>query len=138
MAKQCQVTVDTLRYYEREKLLDPVERTSGGQRRYDAGDVAWVRILRCLRATALPIREIRRFAELVKQGDGGIADRSTLLRNHRTQVVKQITELQEALELIDHKIETYSIHLDAVPIVEVAEVSQPRTLNGQGANSNRA
>ncbi len=137
MAEQCQVTVDTLRYYGRENLLDPVERTSGGQRRYQAGDVAWVRILRCLRATALPIRELRRFAELVKQGDDGIAERSALLQNHRTQVVKQIGELQEALELIDHKIETYAVHLDAIPAVEGTEISHSRTLNGQGATSNQ-
>ncbi len=60
MAAACGATIDTLRYYEREGLLDPIARTGGGQRRYRATDVAWVEILRCLRVTALPIREMRR------------------------------------------------------------------------------
>lgn len=53
MADACEVSIDTLRYYEKEGLLEPVERTSGGQRRYNADDVAWVHVLRCLPVTAI-------------------------------------------------------------------------------------
>ena len=108
MAGACGVSIDTLRYYEREGLLDPISRTGGGQRRYNAHDVAWVEILRCLRVTALPIREMRRFAELVRAGDDGIPERLALLQRHRTSVLAQIVELQRALSVVDHKIEIYS------------------------------
>jgi DNA-binding transcriptional MerR regulator len=108
MAAQCGVTVDTLRYYEREGLLDVIDRTDGGQRRYSSNDVAWVSILRCLRVTAMPIRDMRRFAELVRAGDSAIPGRLELLANHRATVVRQLEELGVALEMIDHKIEAYS------------------------------
>lgn len=75
MAEACGVSVDTLRYYEREGLLDQVDRTDAGQRRYSADDVAWVRVLRCLRVTAMPIREMKVFGDLVRRGDDAIEQR---------------------------------------------------------------
>ncbi|MEO1063445.1 MAG: MerR family transcriptional regulator [Actinomycetota bacterium] len=107
MAEACDVTVDTLRYYEREGLLDTIERSPGGQRRYTAHDVAWVQLLRCLRVTALPIRDMRRFAELMRLGDVAIPERVELLQEHRRSVVQQMDELRAALTRIDEKLTTY-------------------------------
>jgi DNA-binding transcriptional MerR regulator len=119
MAAHCGVTVDTLRYYEREGLLDLIDRTDGGQRRYSTDDVAWVSILRCLRVTAMPIRDMRRFAELVRAGDSAIPGRLELLATHRATVIRQLDELNVALEMIDHKIDAYSrfTATDAAPSV---------------------
>lgn len=134
MADRCGISIDTLRYYEREGLLDDIERTPGGQRRYSDGDVAWVMILRCLRTTALPIREMKRFAELVRQGDVAIPERAELLRTHRADVVVQITALQEALDTIDHKIATYSAILAHTPPVDELSDANP-TLGGKGVRA---
>lgn len=134
MASRCEISIDTLRYYEREGLLESIERTSGGQRRYTEDDVAWVQILRCLRTTALPIREMKRFAELVRQGDSAIAERSHLLIEHRADVVAQISALHEALDTIDHKIAAYSAILDGTPDVDhIGDTSL--TLGGKGVRS---
>jgi DNA-binding transcriptional MerR regulator len=108
MAEACEVTIDTLRYYEREGLLDQILRTDGGQRRFSLDDVAWVRVLRCLRTTAMPIREMRRFADLVRVGDSAILERVELLAAHRVVVLDQMEELHRALEMIDHKLAAYS------------------------------
>ena len=134
MAERCGISIDTLRYYEREGLLDTIERTAGGQRRYSSSDVAWVMILRCLRTTALPIREMKRFAELVRQGDEAIPERAQLLREHRAEVVDQIAALQEALDTIDHKIATYAAILESTPVVDTLSDTTP-TLGGKGARA---
>ena len=64
------VSVHTLRYYERAGLVvSPVDRTSGGRRRYRELDLKWIIICTKLRATGMPIRGIRRYAELVAAGD---------------------------------------------------------------------
>ena len=65
VAEQTGFSLDTLRYYERIGLLDGIERNSGGQRVFTEGDVAWLRILRCLRDTGMPIQRMVRYAELV-------------------------------------------------------------------------
>lgn len=135
MADATGVSVDTLHYYEREGLLDPITRTSGGQRRYSSEDVAWVEVLRCLRVTAMPVREMRRFAELVRAGDSGVPERLALLREHRANVVRQLAELTDALTMIDHKIDWYSQSLASTPPVDTNGVTTTPTLRGRGARA---
>lgn len=135
MADACGVPLDTLRYYEKEGLLRGVARTSGGQRRYRPEDVAWVQVLRCLRVTALPIREMRRFAELVAAGDAGIPERVALLGRHREDVVRRIGELQDALAVIDHKLAAYGAPTTATPTVDTGGVTTTPTLDGRGARA---
>ena len=77
---------DTLRYYEKAGLIDAVDRSSGGQRRYASADLAWLEFLLRLRATGMSIADMQRFAELRRGGDRTIADRLTLLWEHRIGV----------------------------------------------------
>ncbi|WP_329008950.1 hypothetical protein OG271_23590 [Micromonospora rifamycinica] len=61
----------------------------------------------------MPIRTIRRHARLVAAGHGNEEERLALMEAHRTDVLARIAELQENLELIDHKIGVYRGRLDA-------------------------
>jgi DNA-binding transcriptional MerR regulator len=107
-ARRTGVSVHTLRYYERAGLVvSPVDRTSGGRRRYRELDLRWIVICTKLRATGMPIRGIRRYAELVAAGPGNEAERLALLESHRADVLHKLAEIQENLKVIDHKIEVY-------------------------------
>jgi DNA-binding transcriptional MerR regulator len=107
-ARRTGVSVHTLRYYERAGLVvTPVDRTASGQRRYQQLDLDWINVCTRLRATGMPIRTIRRYAELVSDGHGNEKDRLALLESHRTEVLARLAELQENLELLDHKIGVY-------------------------------
>jgi MerR family transcriptional regulator, aldehyde-responsive regulator len=104
MSERTGVRLDTLRYYEREGLLDNVARAESGHRRYSAGDVLWVEVLRCLRETGMTIEELRYYCDLGAQGDHTEPERLKLLTDHRRKVEAQIAERRKALRLIDHKI----------------------------------
>ncbi|GLZ09245.1 MerR family transcriptional regulator [Actinomadura sp. NBRC 104412] len=113
-ARRTGVSAHTLRYYERAGLVvTPVNRTDGGRRRYRRIDLKWITICTRLRATGMPIRGIRRYAELVAAGPGNEDERLDLLVSHRDRVLAQIAELRQNLELINHKIEVYRGHLTA-------------------------
>lgn len=113
-ARRTGVTVHTLRYYERAGLVvTDIGRTSGGRRRYTQLDLDWIKVCTKLRATGMPIRQIRRYAELVGAGHGNEEQRLALMEEHRAAVVAQLAELQENLELIDHKIGVYRGRLEA-------------------------
>ncbi|MFI5698037.1 MerR family transcriptional regulator [Kribbella sp. NPDC051586] len=113
-AERTGVSVHTLRYYERAGLVvTTVDRTAGGRRRYRQIDLDWIRICTKFRATGMPIRTIRRYAELVIAGRGNEKDRLELLEVHRSDVLTQLAELQESLELIDHKIDVYRGRMEA-------------------------
>ena len=80
-AERSGLTSHTLRYYERDGLmLLPVERSSTGHRRYTDRDLSWIELVTRLRATGMPIRDVRRYADLVRAGAGNEQERLELLR----------------------------------------------------------
>jgi DNA-binding transcriptional MerR regulator len=101
------LTLDTLRYYEREGLLTEVERAPSGHRRYRASDVELLDLVRCLRDTDMPISRLRSFAELVREGDHTISERLAILTNHDQALTERIAELCQRQEAIQHKIAYY-------------------------------
>ncbi|UMG93283.1 MerR family transcriptional regulator [Nocardioides sp. TF02-7] len=106
------LTTDTLRYYERDDLLlRPVPRASSGHRRYASTDLRWIELVTCLRATGMPIRDIRRYAALVRAGDGTEPERLRMLHAHRELVLRQLAEVTAHLDAIDHKIGLYEDRL---------------------------
>ncbi len=113
-ARRAGLSVHTLRYYERAGLVvTTVDRTAGGRRRYRQLDLDWINVCTRLRATGMPIRTIRRYAELVSAGRGNEEDRLALLEVHRAEVIAKLQEMQGNLELIDHKIGVYRGRLAA-------------------------
>ncbi|WP_460796587.1 MerR family transcriptional regulator [Nocardioides pacificus] len=59
----------------------------------------------------MPIREVRRYTELVRAGDGNEEERVALLRAHREVVLAELAAVQRHLGAIDTKIGAYEDHL---------------------------
>ncbi|MEV0154991.1 MerR family transcriptional regulator [Micromonospora sp. NPDC050686] len=106
-AAQVGLTTYTLRWYEQEGLVAPVGRDSAGRRRYTEGDVSWLFLLTRLRRTGMPVRDMRRYAELARLGDRTLGARRALFEAHRARVLNRMAELQEDLKMLDHKIDVY-------------------------------
>jgi DNA-binding transcriptional MerR regulator len=106
-ARASGVSAHALRYYERAGLLDAVDRDASGHRRYGDDDLERIRFLTKLRATGMPIRDVRRYAELLRASDDNAAERLALLEAHRDAVRAQLEETARNLELIDWKINLY-------------------------------
>ena len=107
MAERCGMTAHTLRYYERVGLIQPVGRARNGHRRYSQADEHWLHFLHCMRATNMPIREMKRYAELREKGEATSLERRKLLEDHQAGIAAQIAALQEAHALLTHKIANY-------------------------------
>jgi DNA-binding transcriptional MerR regulator len=114
-ARELGVSIDTLRYYEREDLLR-TPRTASGHRRYFAADLEWLAVLTCLRETGMPIRRMREFAGLVgADDDATIGARIDLLEEHRGDVLRRIRELEGNLAHVEGKIAWYRGRMDPPP-----------------------
>jgi DNA-binding transcriptional MerR regulator len=98
---------DTLRYYEKAGLIERVGRTTGNQRRYAAGDLAWLEFLIRLRETGMSIAGMERFARLRSGGDPTVPDRLAMLREHRAGLEDRIRALRRAATALDAKIDHY-------------------------------
>lgn len=99
------LSLDTLRYYEREGLIGPIERV-GGFRRYSEDDVHWIGTVNCLRSAGLGIADLRRFTDLLRN-EAGAADRVAFLRRRRTELTDRLRATQAAIDVLDEKIEFY-------------------------------
>jgi DNA-binding transcriptional MerR regulator len=106
-AEQSGFSIDTLRYYERIGLLDGIERTSSGHRRFRSDDLEWLGVLRCLRDTGMPIAQMRRYAELSRHGHATMAERLHLLTEHDARVRQRIALLQGQHAHLEEKIRWY-------------------------------
>ncbi|GEM32173.1 MerR family transcriptional regulator [Nocardia neocaledoniensis NBRC 108232] len=112
VAARTGLSVHALRLYEREGLLvGPVGRTTGGRRRYTHLDVDWLLICVKLRESGMPLADLKRFAELVRQGPGNEAERLRLLDTHRQRVDAQIKALEDCRSVITWKVGVYADHL---------------------------
>lgn len=110
VAERIGLSVHTLRWYERIGLLDQVARDTAGHRRYTRPDIEWLLLLTRLRATGMPVRDMQRYADLVRAGDSTSEERRELLEAHRDRVEEHIAELSRHLAVIDHKVDVYRMH----------------------------
>ena len=107
-AEQTGLTAHTLRYYERDGLMrTPVRRSASGHRAYDETDLAWITLIARLRATGMPIRDVKAYAALVRAGTGNEAERLALLKTHRERVLDRLDEVRSHLGAIEVKIDLY-------------------------------
>ncbi len=106
-ARAVGLSVDTLRYYEKEGLLlDPAPRDGGGRRRYGPHDVAWLAGLVMLRETGMSIADVRVMADLSRRA-GTEAERLVVLERPRARVLAALERTRRHLAALDAKIASY-------------------------------
>ena len=105
--------IHTLRYYEHESLIIPL-RNASNRRRYSEKDIAWIAFIKRLKATGMPIKEIKKYAALRAEGDATLSDRMEMLVQHRQSLNEQIRQLQEHEAKLDEKIVFYQQEIKKV------------------------
>jgi DNA-binding transcriptional MerR regulator len=105
----------TLRYYEQIGLIAPIDRRSGA-RRYSDADMRWLDFLVRLRATGMSMRDMQRYAELLRKGNtaGSLVERQAMLEAHAAQLEADMRAQRETLQYIRKKIRLYE-EMRAVP-----------------------
>ena len=108
VAQATGLSTSTLRYYEQEGLMrSEIDRATSSHRRYTDADLNWVAFITRLRSTGMPIRDIRRYTELAREGDSSAGARLALLTEHRDRVLGQLDEVTGHLAAIEIKIGMY-------------------------------
>ena len=103
--------IHTLRFYEHEGLITPM-RNSSNRRRYSDRDMTWIAFIKRLKATGMPIKEIKRYAALRAEGDTTLSERMEMLIQHRQSLREQIRQLQEHETKLDEKISFYQQEIE--------------------------
>lgn len=109
VSKMLNISISTLRYYDKEGLLPLVNRTNGNIRIFDDTDIECLKMIECLKNTGLPLKNIKQFFEWCEEGDSTIDKRYELFLHQKENTEKQIELLQKALDRINYKCEFYRI-----------------------------
>lgn len=105
-AAQTGLSTDTLRYYEKEGLLQPA-RDANGYRNYGTRDVDWITFILRLKAMGVPLARIKEYACLRHRGDSTIPARYAILAAHQEILAAKQQELAAHQAYLAQKLAHY-------------------------------
>ena len=94
VAKRAGVGIDTIRYYERERLLPPPRRRASGYRDYDVVAVDRLRFIRRAKQLGFTLDEIRELLALSTDHVRGVRDVKHRAQMRLAAIEQRIHELQ--------------------------------------------
>jgi Cd(II)/Pb(II)-responsive transcriptional regulator len=86
--------VQTVRFYEREGLLDEPERETSGYRRYADRHLKRLQFIRHCRSLDIPLPEVRELLKFAAQPEQSCAHVDTLLDEHIQRVRQRLAALR--------------------------------------------
>lgn len=98
LAARAGCDVQTVRFYEREGLLEAPAREPSGYRRYEDRHLTQLSFVRHLRSLDIPLAEVRQLLDYAAEPDQSCAQVNGLLDGH-IALVRQRVEALRALEL---------------------------------------
>lgn len=102
------ITVDTIRYYEKEGIAPAPGRGVDGWRRYDDSALSWLAGVVMLRGTGMNVREMRAYAAAAQAG-ATPRERLEMLERHRQTVHERLAHVHRHLEALERKIDAYRL-----------------------------
>jgi DNA-binding transcriptional MerR regulator len=105
VSQQTGLSIDTLRYYERIGLIDPISRAKSGHRRYTEDDLEWIFLLIWLRKTDMPLTQIIHYLQLRRQGPQTLTARRIILEEHQCNLEQRMQQIEQYMIVLHEKIE---------------------------------
>lgn len=101
------LSIDTIRYYEKEGMLPEIARNSSKVRVFTAANIEWLTILYWLRKTGMSMKAMKRYAIIVHEGGHTIPERMDILQEHQKLVEERRKDLNACADILAHKIHSY-------------------------------
>lgn len=113
VAEATGIAISTLRYYDREGMFPNMERSGGGIRMFSDTEISIIKMIECLKASSMPIKEIKQFLDWCKEGDSSLQKRRDMFYERLDAVNRQMDELQKTKDTIKYKCWYYDAALTA-------------------------
>ena len=112
------VNAETIRYYERTRLLPAPPRSAGGRRLYGPEDVARLAFVRRARALGFSLDEVRRLLQLSEGGGRSCPEARALALAHLAEVRAKIADLKRMEATLAQAAAACGEGADACPVIE--------------------
>lgn len=93
LAKQGNVATSLLRYYEKERLLEPVGRTASGYRLYSPDSVRHLRFIRRAQRYGFSLNDIRLMRGAAHNAEGDKHDIRVIAEQRFLEIERRVTEM---------------------------------------------
>ena len=94
VARRAGIRPSAIRYYERQRILQPTARGANGYRSYTNDAVKLLRFVKRAQSLGITLKEIKPLLNLASQGQRPCSHVKQLARNHLREVDDKIRELQ--------------------------------------------
>lgn len=111
ISKKFSLSKDTLRYWEKGKLIPTVKRDKNGYRVYDTKEQNWVFYIMVLRKAGMSINKLKKFVNLYMKDSSTAEIRKHLLIVQRSQLNKEIINIKKTVNYLDYKIDHFDDQL---------------------------
>ncbi|MGM0614903.1 MAG: MerR family transcriptional regulator [Pseudomonadota bacterium] len=115
IARQAEVTSETVRHYVREGLLNPERHPDNGYQLFTQSDLERLRFVQRARKLGFSIAEVRNILSHADHGDSPCPLVRDLLAHRLPQVRAQIDELQALAARMEAALESWQHMPDAAP-----------------------
>lgn len=95
--------IPTLRYYDKEGLLNDLERDKSGIRKFNDKTLEALRIIECLKKSGMQIKDIKQFMHWCAMGDKTLNKRKEMFETQKANIEKQMKDLQKVLDMVKYK-----------------------------------
>lgn len=103
VAEMMNLSVEAIRYYDREGLLPFIKRDSGGRRRFTEDNIQLMKMILDLKRAGVALKDIANFVSWRLDGDDSLETRYNFLNHHEKTLEDQISQLEESLAYLRFK-----------------------------------
>lgn len=105
------VSSAAIRYYEKESLIPPIDRTEVGNRDIDARIIRRIKFVTQMRAAGMSIENLRRYIELFDAQEDNTKEQKALLQEQLAVMEEKRDDLQAAIDHLNYKLNHFYDHM---------------------------
>lgn len=107
VAQKTDVSEHTLRFWAKSGFFPFLKRNQNNIRLFSEDDIAWVKIVKCLRSVGTENKAIKKYIDLCIMGDSTIPERYKIIQETKQKAKQQMRELKKQLDMLDYKEKFY-------------------------------
>lgn len=133
LAAQAGLSIDAIRYYEKEELMRPVRKTNAGYRQYDESALRRIRFIKQAQHCGFSLAEIRGLLALKKRDAACCNDVRTIAIDKKLQLaerIKAMKAMSRALSGLIAICDDETKPVDECPILTALETSLDKQRRG--------
>lgn len=111
VSEKFDITKETLRYWERLRLLPEIPRNESGYRDYGEYELNWIFFIQAMRKAGVSIEALVEFVELYRLKTDTRAAQKQLLVEQRDKLEQQKREIEKTLNYLNYKLDNFENHV---------------------------